>query len=122
MTLSTRISKLNEKIAIAATIVMSTMWCVYSFMIWALLPLLFPKVEPVVFYVSGGVIQLVALPLIMVGQNVLNRKSEERAEEDHRTILAEFKEIKAVHNEIVTTVNEIKALHQELRHLTKAAK
>jgi hypothetical protein len=94
------IQKINEFVAARATLLMSTMWCVYVFLIWSLLPLAFPHLQAVVFYVSGGVIQLVALPLIMVGQDVLSRKSETRAQEDHDTIMAAFEEIKAMHKEL----------------------
>jgi len=94
------ISKINDFVAARATLLMSTMWCVYVFFVWSLLPLVFPHLQAVVFYVSGGVIQLVALPLIMVGQNVLSRKSEERAQQDHETLMAEFAEMRQMHSDL----------------------
>jgi len=91
---------LNERIASTTTVLMGSMGCVYLFAIWSILPVLFPKLQSFVFYVSGGVIQLVALPLIMVGSAVLSKKSEERAIEDHETLMAEMAELKAMHDEL----------------------
>lgn len=94
------VTKINDFVAAQTTLLMSTMWCVYVFLAWSLIPLAFPHLQNVVFYVSGGVIQLVALPLIMVGQNVISRSAEARAQQDHETLMAEFEEIKAMHQEL----------------------
>ncbi len=82
--------KLNDWVATQVTKGMATMWCAYFFLLWSILPIFWPQTQSVVFYVSGGIIQLVALSLIMVGQNVLGRAAEKRAQEDHDTIMAEF--------------------------------
>lgn len=78
---------INESIAIHVTLAMGTMWCVYLFAIWSLLPLMIESSTQLVFYVSSAIIQLIALPLIMVGQNVLSRKTEQRAEADHKAVM-----------------------------------
>lgn len=88
------INVLNEMIAMKTTLAMSTMWCVYLFFVWSVLPVLAESTKDFVFYVSGGVIQLVALPLIMVGQSVLNRASEERASQDHEALMAQLEIMK----------------------------
>lgn len=66
---------------------MATMWCAYAFLFWSLIPIVWPKAQSVVFYVSGGIIQLVALSLIMVGQNVIGAASEKQAKVTHDTVL-----------------------------------
>ena len=84
------INRFNELVAAHSTLAMSTMWCVYVFFVWSILPLIWSDAKDAVFYVSGGIIQLVALPLIMVGQNVLNRASEERAQKDHEALMEQI--------------------------------
>lgn len=109
------INRLNEWIARRTTIVFGTMWMFYAFFVYGLLPLI-PAVkqyESQIFYWSGWV-QLWALPLLMVGQVVLGRNAEERAQQDHITILAEFAEIKALHEERKQEILALQATHEEL--------
>lgn len=104
------IKSLNDRIALQSTVLMGSMGCVYLFLVWSLLPVVFPKLQSFVFYVSGGVIQLVALPMIMVGSAVLSRASEARAQQDHETLMAEMAELKEMHQEL----NElVQALHEK---------
>ena len=103
------IKKANEKIALHSTLLVGSMGCVYLFLIWSLHPTVFPKLQGLVFYVSGGIIQLVLLPLIMVGSAVLGEKSERRAEQDHRTLMAEFKEMKEMHADLHQLVSSMKS-------------
>jgi len=91
-----RIRHLNDEIALRATLAIGTMWCVYAFAIFVMIPLLFPKIEPVIMYISSSFLQLVFLPLIMVGQNVINKKSERRAQSDHKMIMQALAEIKMI--------------------------
>lgn len=88
------IRKANNAIALKVTNVMATMACVYAFTIWALLPLAIPKLQPLVFYVSGGIIQLVALPMIMVGQSVMGKRAERRAQNDHDMLIEQLRKIR----------------------------
>lgn len=83
---------INNKIALTSVGLMSSIWCVYLFTIWSLLPSVFPDLQNLVFYVSGGVIQLVALPLIMVGQNLIGANAEQRAQEDHERLIEILKD------------------------------
>lgn len=76
----------NDWLARHTVAAMSSMFCVYAFMIWSLLPSLDAKWEQIVFYVSGGVIQLVALPLIMVGQKLEGKDNDRRSKQDHEML------------------------------------
>jgi len=75
----------NDRLALVATRVFGSMPTFYLFVVWALLPIVpfLRHAEPIILYVSAGFIQLVALPLISVGQNLLGRHSEARAEADY---------------------------------------
>jgi hypothetical protein len=97
--------QINEWVALRTVSAMSTIWCVYLFLLWSLLPSFSKGLEPLVFYVSGGVIQLVALPLIMLGQKLEGRAAERRAIHDHRILLELQREIQ----ELKTTKRAKKA-------------
>ena len=79
--------KFNEWLAVKITQGMATMWCAYAFLCWSLIPLAWPQTQSVVFYVSGGIIQLVALSLIMVGQTVLGEAAEQQNKVTHDTVI-----------------------------------
>lgn len=104
------VSNLNNGIAVKTTVAMSTMWCVYVFTIWSLLPVAFHDLTNFCFYVSGGIIQLVALPLIMVGQKVMGAKAEDRAERDHNALMEEIDLLKQVlcdNHEMLALLHEV---------------
>lgn len=81
------------------TMIFGSMWATYAFFLYGFIPLFFPTQEVNLLYWSNTV-QLWSLPLLMVGTNLLGRKSEQRAQEDHETLLAEFSEIKQLHAEL----------------------
>ena len=88
------IKKFNEWLAVHITLALGTMWCTYVFALLVLIPVFVPRAEQVIMYISSSFLQLVCLPLLMVGQNVLSRKSEKRAEEDHKMIMKELRELR----------------------------
>lgn len=108
------IIQVNEMIARRVTLAFGSMGMTYLFLLWSLLPLLYPPSQNLVFYTSSGVIQLVALPLLMVGQVVLGRAAEQRAQSDHETLMAEFTEIKSMHEEQAKELKELRIIHHDL--------
>jgi hypothetical protein len=102
-----KLSNVNESIAIKTVAIMSSIWCVYFFLAWSLLPTFLPNLQDIVFYISGGVIQLVALPLIMFGQDLLGRNAEQRAQEDHEHICEILKDIQEDHDALMKLVKSI---------------
>lgn len=93
---------LNTRIAIALTRGVGSMQTAYSFVVLALIGLLAilgllpPIVALLVAWLSQTLIQLVLLPVIMVGQNVLNRKSELQAEEQFNTTQKSYHDIEQI--------------------------
>lgn len=72
----------NKRLALYMTSVFGSMACFYFLFIWALLPML-PQLAPYqdkILYISAGVIQLIALPLLAVGQNIQSQESDKRIE------------------------------------------
>jgi hypothetical protein len=90
------------------------MWCAYAFFLMALLPIFNKDLEQVIVYISSAIIQLVALPLITVSQNVLNRAAEKRAQQDHLTLIKEFNEIKKINQTQSETLDELKKIMSDL--------
>ena len=92
------ITKFNYWIALKITNGVGTMWCAYVFFILDLLML--PPVIKAhsvivwVTYLAQTVLQLILLPIIMVGQNVIQVQNEAKAETDHKTLtyLAELQD------------------------------
>ncbi len=86
----------NGKIALTLTTVVGTMWCAYAFALLALVAL--PSalgsgdLLAMVQWVSQTFIQLVMLSVIMVGQNILSKASDKRAEMTYKDADATFHE------------------------------
>ena len=84
------ISKFNYWLAVKITNSVGTMWCAYTFLIIDLIML--PPVIKAnsvmiwVTYIAQTVLQLVLLPIIMVGQNVIQSQNEAKADTDHKTL------------------------------------
>lgn len=89
---------MNERIALKATNAFGSMPMFYLFIIWALLPIIpiLAQFQPIILYISAGIIQLVALPLIIVGQNLQSRHTEIRAEEEFKTTNTTYKDIEHI--------------------------
>jgi hypothetical protein len=84
------ISKFNYWLAVKITNSVGTMWCAYIFLLLDLL-MLPPVIRSNsiitwVTYLAQTVIQLVLLPIIMVGQNVIQAQNEAKADTDHKTL------------------------------------
>ena len=95
------IRKLNDAIAIRLTLTVGTMGCFYAFVLLSLLPLLIPSERDVILYVSNC-FQLAFLPLIMVGQWALGRKTERRAEADHRAIMEQLRHMRQLRVDLLS--------------------
>jgi len=110
-----RINAFNEWIGVHVTLIFGTMWITYLFFVYGFLPILIPSEMTTLLYWSNTV-QLWSLPLLMVGQNVMGRSAEKRAEEDHETLMKEFIELKQMHSELRDENAEIRALVDEMHH------
>ena len=111
-TFKTTLKEANEKIAFKATKIFGSMGTFWFFTCWAILPLI-PFLSPykeTILYISSGFIQLVALPLILVGQEILGRDAEARSLNDHITIQDDFEKTAAI-------LAELKDLHKDTHSL-----
>jgi len=97
-----RMGQLNTKIGLKITVIVGTMWCAYLFMLLALVsaPSAFKtgNVIVIVAWIAQTFLQLVLLPIIIVGQNVQAVAADKRAEatyDDASAVLEEAKQIQA---------------------------
>jgi hypothetical protein len=86
------LGRINMRLALGITKIVGSMWCAYAFAILALisLPAALSSHSPIIIvaWVAQTFLQLVLLPIIIVGQNVQAAASDARAESDHETLLA----------------------------------
>ncbi|HEX9019527.1 MAG TPA: hypothetical protein VF806_10080 [Anaerolineaceae bacterium] len=84
--------RINTRLALLITRLVGSMWCAYLFALLALisLPAAIRSHDPIIIvaWVAQTFLQLVLLPIIIVGQNVQAASSDARAESDHETLMA----------------------------------
>jgi len=101
MSIYQRWQKFNEALAVRIVIAVATMECVYAFAAFVLVPFFLPSTESLVQYISSSLLQLIFLPLIMVGQEVLSRKERRQREFDHEMLINEMSLLRDIHAAII---------------------
>ena len=90
---SGRVGRVNNWLAVHITKAVGTMWAAYLFVLIALVS--FPQALHAfmtgdtyvgIAWLSQSFLQLVLLPIIIVGQNVISASQDARAEADHLTL------------------------------------
>ena len=96
------IGRLNAKVGLKITLIVGTMWCAYLFTVIALVsaPTAFKSGNSLIIisWIAQTFLQLVLLPIIIVGQNVQATAADARSEatyEDAAAVLEEAKQIQA---------------------------
>ena len=86
------IGHFNTLVAVKITKIVGSMWCAYAFALLTLisLPAAIRSGEPIIIvaWIAQTFLQLVLLPIIIVGQNVQAAASDARAQSDHDTLIA----------------------------------
>ena len=96
------IGRFNAKVGLKITVIVGTMWCAYLFTCLALVsaPSAFRSGNSLVIiaWIAQTFLQLVLLPIIIVGQNVQAAAADARAQatyDDAAAVLAEARQIQA---------------------------
>jgi len=93
--------RFNTHIAVIITKSVGSMWCAYVFALISLvaLPAAIMSHDPIIIvaWISQAFLQLVLLPIIIVGQNVQAQASDARALSDHETLIAIHTIVSEVH-------------------------
>jgi hypothetical protein len=121
----------NGKVALIITSVVGTMWCAYIFGVLGSIGIVAAVTNSVtvvllVGAVSGYFLQLVLLPIIIVGQNIQGKASDKRSEQtykDAEAILGECvqlqQHLQAQDTVLDDVVAHVKQHHLELQRLSK---
>ena len=108
---------LNAKIGLKITVVVGTMWAAYLFTVLALLslPSAFKTHQLIIIvaWIAQTFLQLVLLPIIIVGQNVQAAASDARAD-------ATYKDAEAVLHEALEIQKHLQAQDKILEQMIKA--
>lgn len=96
------LGRLNAKIGLRITLIVGTMWCAYLFTVLALVsaPSAFTSGNMLIIvgWIAQTFLQLVLLPIIIVGQNVQSAAADARSQatyDDAVAVLEEAKQIQA---------------------------
>ncbi len=96
------IGRFNAKVGLKITVIVGTMWCAYLFTVLALVsaPSAFKTGNSLIIiaWIAQTFLQLVLLPIIIVGQNVQAAAADARSEatyNDAAAVLEEAKQIQA---------------------------
>ena len=117
----------NGRFALILTTTVGTMWCAYAFAVLALVALpsaLGSGLLPLIQWVSQTFIQLVMLSVIMVGQNILSRAADKRADMTYKDADATFHEAEQIQAHLQaqdTALNELLDKVAKLEALSGAA-
>ncbi len=93
MSVKAIVNKFNSSFAMYLTIVVGSIWAFYAFILFGLIPLIWPNSEQHILYWSNF-LQLVFLPVITVGTNVLNRSNKARSAAEFKAVMQELKIVK----------------------------
>ena len=105
------IGRLNAKIGLKITLVVGTMWCAYLFTIIALIsaPTAFKTGNSLIIiaWIAQTFLQLVLLPIIIVGQNVQAAAADARSEATYNDAVAVLEEAKQIQAHLAAQDAEI---------------
>ena len=111
---SHRMHRLNEKIGLRVTQSVGTMWAAYVFVALTLvsLPAAIMSANPIVIvaWIAQTFLQLVLLPIIIVGQNIQAKASDARS-------LATYKDAGALLDESARIQKHLEAQDEAISHI-----
>jgi hypothetical protein len=112
--------RFNARFGLKITLVVGTMWCAYAFTILALFAL--PSAIKqgtyfVVVWLSSSFLQLVLLPIIIVGQNIQAAAADKRSEDTYKDAEAVLKEAEEIQKHLLAQDEVISSIVDRLEKL-----
>jgi hypothetical protein len=118
------VGRLNAKIGLRITTIVGSMWCAYAFTVLAFvaLPSAIATHNPTVLvnWLSSNFLQLVLLPIIIVGQNVLATAADARSEATYNDAAAVLEEAKQIQAHLAAQDEEIGKIFAHLQRIADA--
>jgi uncharacterized membrane protein len=109
--------RINAKFGLRITLVVGTMWCAYVFTVIALFALpsaIHQGTYFIVVWLSSSFLQLVLLPIIIVGQNIQAKAADKRAEETYKDAEAVLKEAEEIQKHLLAQDDVISGILDRL--------
>jgi type VI protein secretion system component VasK len=114
------IVRLNAKVGLKVTLVVGTMWAAYLFTVLALFALpsaLHQGTYYIIVWLSSSFLQLVLLPIIIVGQNIQAAAADKRAEDTYKDAEAVLNEAESIQKHLEAQDESISSILTRLEHL-----
>jgi hypothetical protein len=115
---------INGRIAVTLTRIVGTMWCAYAFAVLALVALPSALASgdmlAIIQWISQTFIQLVMLSVIMVGQNILAKASDRRADLTYHDAEATFHEAEQIQAHLKVQDDALSVLLDKIAKLEAA--
>ena len=119
------IARFNAKVGLKITVIVGTMWTAYLFTCLALVsaPSAFGTGNTliIVAWIAQTFLQLVLLPIIIVGQNVQAKAADARSQATYDDASAVLEEAKQIQAHLLSQDAQITALLEEVRALRDAS-
>jgi len=115
------IVRLNARFGLMITLIVGTMWTAYLFTglaLFALPDAIKQGTYFIVVWLSSSFLQLVLLPIIIVGQNIQAKAADKRAEETYKDAEAVLKEAEEIQKHLLAQDEAISAIVERLPALT----
>lgn len=96
--------RFNARFGLRITLVVGTMWMAYIFTVLALFALpdaIKQGTYFIIVWLSSSFLQLVLLPIIIVGQNIQARAADKRSEETYKDAEAVLKESEEIQKHLI---------------------
>ena len=113
--------RFNARFGLKVTLVVGTMWAAYAFTILAVFALpsaIKQGTYYVIVWLSSSFLQLVLLPIIIVGQNIQAAAADQRAEDTYKDAEAVLKEAEEIQKHLLAQDEAISNIVARLEHLT----
>ncbi len=116
--------RFNARFGLKITLVVGTMWAAYVFSLLALLALpsaISQGTYYVIVWLSSSFLQLVLLPIIIVGQNIQAAAADKRSEDTYKDAEAVLKEAEEIQKHLLAQDQAISDIVARLEKLTRSA-
>ena len=118
--------RVNSRVGLGITMVVGTMWCAYIFTAIALVsaPSAFASANALIIiaWIAQTFLQLVLLPVIIVGQNIQAKAADKRAEDTFNDADAVLHEALAIQKHLEAQDEVMGKLLSQIEALTVAAR
>jgi|SRR5947209_6045987 len=117
-------TRFNSRVAVLITVAVGSMWCAYLFTLLAFVS--FPSAIKsgntivIVSWIAQTFLQLVLLPVIIVGQNIQGEASDKRAEQTYNDAQAILEEAEEIQQHLSAQDVQLQAQSQRLKEIITA--